>query len=349
MDFCWGSASISKLKTDLKNFFIIPASRKKHEHPVAPMLLLAFTCASAFAQPVVPSAAVEQFQQVIGSRVEAVTILGGDYGAAGGIYTFRGGEVANLSVAKVGGGGNIAEPRPLGESGLKWAPVLQGNLGHISAQNDFATGYLAGNKSVYDVLAVQAGGGARLYFTDHFSLAATLSGIYGHTENEFKAQNAVGDYIKSVASGTYVDWNLDTWSVEPALDLNYDLHWRRATFALSSCYNYFHTESFSSSSPVVGVDGDSHTWENKLDVDVSLGWKLFDRELHTGGFLSRTELFGNAAEGLNENHIYTVNGRFVMDLLGHAWKVRWLGVGYSYFWGDHFDGWSAGLDMRFKF
>jgi len=48
--------------------------------------------------------------------------------------------------------------------------------------------------------------------------------------------------------------------------------------------------------------------ENKLDVGVPLGWKLFDQELHTGGFFSRTELFGNAAEGLNENHIYTVNG-----------------------------------------
>jgi len=82
---------------------------------------------------------------------------------------------------------------------------------------------------------------------------------------------------------------------------------------------------------------------------VPLGWKLFDRELHTGGFFSRTELFGNAAEGLNENHIYTVNGRFVMDLLGKVWKVRWLGLGASYFFGDHFDGWSAGLDLRFQF
>ena len=313
-------------------------------------VVLIGAAAPAFAQlPVVPPAAVEQFQHVIGSRVEAVTILGGDYGAAGGIYTFRGGEVANLSVTKVGGGGIVAEPRPLGESGLRWAPVLQGNLGHISAQNEFATGYLQGNKSVYDVLAVQGGGGVRFFFTDHFSLAPTISGIYGHTENEFKPQNAVGEYVKSVASGTYVDWQMDTWSVQPSLELNYDFQWQRITFEFGSRYNFFHTESFNSSSSVVGVCGDSHTWENKLDVDVPLGWKLFDRELHTGGFFSRTELFGNAAEGLNENHIYTVNGRFVMDLLGKVWKVRWLGVGYSYFWGDHFGGWSAGLDMRFKF
>jgi hypothetical protein len=128
---------------------------KRNALQFASVAWLAFAAAAYSAQPVVPPQAIQQFQDVIGSRVEAVTILGGDYGAAGGIYTFRGGEIANLSIAKIGGGGNIAEPRPLGESGMKWAPVVQGNLGHLSAQNEFANGYLVGNKSVYDVLAVQ--------------------------------------------------------------------------------------------------------------------------------------------------------------------------------------------------
>jgi hypothetical protein len=311
--------------------------------------VLVFASRSVYAQPVVPPQAVQQFESVIGDRVEAVTILGGDYGAAGGIYTFRGGDVANVSLSKLGSGGNIAEPRPLGGTALKWAPVLQGNLGHISAINEFRAGYLRGNESVYDVLAVQGGGGARFYFTDHLSLAPTISGIYGHTENEFKARNAVGDAVKAAASGTYVDWEIDTWSVAPSLDLRYEWRCGRSTFEFGSRYNFFHTESFDSSSPVVNVRGDSHTWENKLDVDVPLGWKVFGRELHTGGFLARTELFGGAAEGLNADHLYTVNGRFVVDLLGKVWKVRWLGVGASYIFGEHAAGWTAGVDLRFQF
>lgn len=302
-----------------------------------------------FAQPAVPPEAIEQFQHVIGNRVEAVTILGGDYGAAGGIYTFRGGEVANLSIAKVGGGGIVADPRALGESGIKWAPVVQGNIGQVSAVNQFRNGYLQGNKSAYDVFALQVGGGARLFFNDHLSLAPAISGIYGHTENEFHALNAVGNAVKAAATGTFVDWNLDTWSVAPSLDFRYEWLWGRTAFEFSSRYNYFYTESFESSSPAVSVSGSSHTWENKMDVDVPLGWKLFGRELHTGGFLARTELFGGAAEGLNETHIYTVNGRFVMDLLEKLWKVRWLGVGASYFFGDHMAGWSAGVDVNFQF
>ena len=135
----------------------------------------------------------------------------------------------------------------------------------------------------------------------------------------------------------------------PSLDAQYEWDVGRATFEFTSRYNFFYTESFNSSSPVVSVSGDSHTWENKLDVDVPLGWKVLDREFHAGGFFARTELFGGAADGLNENHVYTLNGRFVLDVLGRVWKVRWIGAGYSYFWGDNFGGWSAGVDMRFQF
>ena len=295
-------------------------------------VLSAVVCLSAPAQqPVVPSQAIDQFQQVVGNRAEAAIILGGDYGAAGGIYSFRGGKVAELSVSKLGGGGDIRSPRSLGLGGIEWAPVLQGN------------------RLVYDVLAVQGGAGARFYLNDHFSLAPTISGIYGHTENNFKAQNALGETVKAAASGTFVDWTIDSWSVQPALDVDYEWLWGRTTFEFSSRYNYFHTESFNSTSPVASVNGDSHTWENKLDVDVPLGWKILGGELHTGGFFARTEMFGGIAAGLNADHSYTVNGRFVLELLGKLWKVRWLGLGASYFFSDNFSGWSAGLDLRFKF
>ena len=61
-----------------------------------------------------------------------------------------------------------------------------------------------------------------------------------------------------------------------------------------------------------------------------LGLMLFKRELHTGGFFSITELFGNAADGMSENRIYTVNGRLVLDLLGKIYKTRWVSVGSSF-------------------
>jgi hypothetical protein len=303
----------------------------------------------ALAQPTLPPEALHRFEQAIGNRVEAVSILGGDYAAAGGIYTFRGGSLADLSISKIGGGGEVASPKPMGLGALRWAPVLQGNVGMVSALNTFQTGYAAGNQMKYDTFAAAAGAGIAVYFTDHLSLSPTISGMYGRVENSFISHNANGDQIEAVGSGTVVDWTLDTWSVVPGLELDYQWAWRRTIFEFSSRANFFHTESFESSSPFVGVNGDSTTWENKLDADVPLGLKILGGELHTGGFASRTELFGHAASGLDTHYLYTANGRLVLDFLGKLWAVRWLGLGVSYFWGEDFSGWSAGVDLRLKF
>ena len=52
-----------------------------------------------------------------------------------------------------------------------------------------------------------------------------------------------------------------------------------------------------------------------------------------GGFLTRTELSGGAAGGLNSNYAYTANVRLVLDFTGKLWKTRLLGIGASYFRG----------------
>lgn len=297
----------------------------------------------------IPAPALLQLRDTVGARVEAVTVLGGDYGAAGGIYTFRGGTLANLSVSKLGGAGEVAEPKPLGESGVKWAPVLQGNIGNIDARNEINRQFLQGNVMSYDILAAQVGGGARFHFNDHFSLAPTISGMYGHTENDLVAKTANGHLVEQLGRGRLVNWTVDTWSVSPGIDGKYEWNWGRTRWEFTSRYTFYHTESFQSSTPFVSIDGDSHTWENKLDVDVPLGWKLFGRELHTGGFFARTELFDGIAEGLREDHIYTANGRLVFDFTEKFEFVRWLGFGASYFFADQVSGWSAGVDICFEF
>jgi hypothetical protein len=308
---------------------------------------LALLTSPALAQEVPPQA-IEQLRHVVGDRVEAVTILGADDGAARGIYSFSGGILADLDITKLGGRGDVAQPRPLGSGGMRWAPVLLGNVGWISADNEFPDGYLKGNRVLYKTFAVQVGGGVRFYLTDHASLAPVVGGIYGHTENDFKAENGVGEMFETAAAGRYVDWQTDTWSVAPAVEFRYEWTRGRVRLEFTSRYSYFHTESFNSSSSFIHVDGDSHTWQNRLGVEAPLGLHLFGREVESGGFLTRTELSGGAAGGLNANYAWTANGRLVLDFTGKLWKTRWLGIGASYFRGAHFSGWSAGLDLRFQ-
>src|SRR5262245_50270746 len=101
----------------------------------------------------VPPQAVAQLKSVISARVEAGTVLGGDESAAGGIYTFRGGTAAELGVSKIGGGGEVAAPMPLGN--LEWAPILLGNIGNMNAENRYMSGYLVGNGMNFDTFGLQ--------------------------------------------------------------------------------------------------------------------------------------------------------------------------------------------------
>ncbi len=313
------------------------------------LLILLSSAICAYAQPVPPDDIIDQLEHVTEQRIEAVTILGGDNGAVGGFYKFKTNDDIDLNITKLGGCGTVAPPRPLGLDNIKWAPVLKGNLGYMTANYSYNSGYLEGNSNYYDNYFAELGAGARFYFTEHLSTAPVVSFIYGHTDNNFKPSNSLGNEFKTFFSGKLMDWEMDTWTFVPSLDIKYTFNLKRTSFEFYSRYNFFHTEDFRSSSPDLKINGNSQTWENKLNVDVPLGVKLLKRELHTGGFIAATGLFGDASEGFHENFIYTVNGRLVLDMMGILWKTRWIGVGASYFWGDYFSGWAAGADLRLQF
>lgn len=304
---------------------------------------------SLYALPDPSPEIIDQLEQATEQRIEAVTILGGDNGAVGGFYEFKTNDNIDLRITKLGGCGTVAHPRALGSGSIKWAPILKGNLGYMTANYNYKSGYLEGNSNYYDNYFAELGAGARFYFTEHLSTAPVISFIYGHTDNKFKPGNSLGDEFKAVFSGTLVDWEMDTWTLVPSLDIKYTFNLKRTSFEFYSRYNFFHTEDFRSSSPDLKVNGNSQTWENKLDVDMPIGIKLMNRELHTGGFVAATGLFGDASDGFHENLIYTVNGRIVLDMLGKLWKTRWVGIGASYFWGEYFSGWAAGADLKLQF
>jgi hypothetical protein len=104
----------------------------------------------------------------------------------------------------------------------------------------------------------------------------------------------------------------------------------------------------------MNINSDSETWVNKLDVDVPIGVTLLNREVHVGGYYSWTGFYGDLREGFSESqlelkYVNEIHGRVVLDFLNKLWRVKWLGVGGSYFWGDQFTGWSVGVDVAFKF
>jgi hypothetical protein len=298
-------------------------------------------------------AEANSIRSTIGDRVEALTILGCDFGLAGGTYRFTGNNDGEVHVSKFGGDGDVGDPRKLGKLGnldIAWQPRLQGSLGYVDAASHLHSGPLNGGTNEFEAFAIQFGAGARFWLTDRFSLAPSLMGMYGRTSSEYTASTAVmqANLARADRMGL-IGWSEDTWTVRPALNIQYLFTWDRTIFTLSADPTFFHTESFISSNSEDAVNGNSGSLTDKIDVDVPLGTHVYGYELHTGGFFSRTELFGDLKDGLDTQHLYEIHGRLVLDVLNHLWKAHWVGIGGSYLWGTNFSGWTVGADLSFRF
>jgi hypothetical protein len=319
-------------------------------------LPLAFLAVEAKAKAQITPDQVREIRASIADRIEALTILGGDFGFSGATLSLSGqvfpGERANerLSGTKFGGAGDIADPKPLGFGGISWQGRLQGNMGHLDWTDDLHSSLLDGDRSKFTANAIEFGGGARFWFTDSLSIAPTLMAMYGHVSNAYYARSSFAQTnFNDLRDLGLVNWRVDVWSIRPALNVQYLVSFERAVVTLSSDLTYFHTHAFNRSNSYVAAGGDSGFITNKADLDVPLGVVIAGHELHTGGYISRTDLLGHLESGLDVQHLNEIHGRVVLDYLNQLWKVEWLGFGASYIWGTDAHGWAAGVDVKFKF
>jgi hypothetical protein len=297
-----------------------------------------------------------QIRNAIGSRIEALTILGGDYGIAAADFRSTGkiqfGESADatVTVTKLGGSGDIGDPQPLGSFPIGWQPHVQGNMGYLDGTQHLHTGLLDGDVTQIKTYGIEFGGGARFWVNDRLSFAPTLTGLFGRTSETYTANSAfMRANLETARQLGLVDWTVHTWTVIPAVDIQYLIPMDRTIITLSSTPAYYHTESFESTSANLNVNGDSGTWANMIDVDIPMGVELFGHELRTGGYYRWTGLYGGLRSGLHESNLNEIHGRVVLDFLNQLWKVQWIGIGGSYIKGPDITGWTVGADVVFRF
>jgi len=318
-------------------------------------LLLITALPNATQAQISPSQAT-LLQNAIGARVDALTILGGDFGISDGNFHSTGalgpgaGADVDTGVTKLGGDGDVGDPRRLGNLNIGWQPRLQGNMGYLESMNHIHASALAGDTSEFRTFAIEFGGGARFWISQNFSLAPTIMVLYGRTDDTYSAQSAFGrQSLPDLQRLGLVDWSVDTWTLRPALNAQYIIAVGRAFGALSSDVTGFYTHGCDRANIHVRVGGNSGFVTNKIDLDIPLDVALYGHELRSGGYLSRTELFGDLKTGLAVQHLDEVHARVVMDFLNQLWKLQWLGVGASYLWGTNISGWTVGADVAFRF
>jgi len=332
-----------------------PARSHLHRSAAIVLALLILFPRAASCQ-ITPSQAAE-IRAGIENRIEALTILGGDFGLSAASFSSDGNQQPGRAsthvksdVTKGGGAGDVGDPRPLGLLNIGWQPTIQGDIGYLESENLPREGLRASDRSVFRTWALEFGLGARLWLTDRFSVAPTMSGLFGHTANAYTANSPFVKANKALATQLgLINWSIDTWTLRPAINSQDIIPWHRSLITLSSDLTYFYTEDFGSSNPNVHISGDSGSLINKIDWDVPLGVELGGHELRSGGYLSRTEMYGDLRTGLDVHHLNEIHGRLVADFLNQLWKVQWIGVGASYLWGPNITGWTVGADVAFRF
>ena len=317
--------------------------------------VLALGVAALFSLPA-PSGAVDlavysdQFRKLATARSETLAIMGGDDGISGGTYRFYD-DGTRMSITKLGGTGTLGGPNRLGNGDMTWQPLLGGSIGYISGDNSFNNNpVLTGNKEKFATFAVGLASGVKLNLTKELSLGPSLGLIYAHSDSTFEPGTALGVHLKQLYGGQLFDWNIDTLSLVPALDIQYEKPLSNdLKLALLSRFAWFNTWSIASSSNYLHGSGSSYDWENRVDLDLKLPLKLFGFPLHTGGFVALDVLGDDFRDTVGTNTMYTVNGRLVLGELTGLWKLNWLGLGVSYIAAKSFYGYSVGLDARLKF
>ena len=300
---------------------------------------------TAWAQ--VPPGAVQQLDTAIGQRVEATAVLGTQSIAsrAGLGWSLNG---ADGSIFKIPWETELQDPQLLGDSGLLWAPVFEGGVGYGGFVNHFNNNVLAGNESDFSTVALSLGVGPRFYFGDSgFSVLPAFSLLYAYTDNDFDANNALGQQV--AADGRYVNWNVQTLSLVPSFEFQYKKTFGRWTPKFTSAFAYYNTQPISRSTDALSFRSDSTVWANKLDLDYLTAWKLLDCPVHFGGDVSRTDLYQGLQGALGTDHYYETDGRVTFDVLGRLWKVKSVGLSGGYFWCGAFNGYSVGLEGSMKF
>ncbi len=124
-----------------------------------------------------------------------------------------------------------------------------------------------------------------------------------------------------------INWSADTITLVPGIEARYRHLFGPVQLTVTSRFKYFHTQPIERSTTALSFESTSQWWLNEVDVEWRMPLYLWGRQLRTGAYVSRSELFGGVEETFKTNYLYQAGGRFVMDIQGLLWHVEYCGRG----------------------
>lgn len=291
---------------------------------------------------------VKELNAHVGQIASTIAILDTQGAVSSGVFGWHANE-AEADISNMPWQMELFDPKPLGDSGLEWAPVFQGGIGYGEFTNRFRHSDLKGNESIYKTWGLSLGGGPRFYVGHGFSVLPAFELMGAYTKNHFRAINPYGKMVAEAAENYRLKWDVYTLTYIPSFELRYCKTFGRWTPEITSVAVYYHTIPVKRSTKQLDFKTDSVAWTNKLDLDYRTDWKIVDCPVHFGVVTSRTELYQDLETALNSDYYYYFGGRITLKLLGKFWFLEDVGFSGGYFLGKDFDGYSYGVEGNLKF
>jgi hypothetical protein len=303
-------------------------------------VLLACASRDASAQ----STAKERLREAMGSNIETFSILGSDRSMSSGSYESKLFPESTLDITRLPIRWESNSRYDI--LGLDVAPVFRTGLAWGEADRTFRTDPLFGDRVTYESLIFNLGLGGRVHLTDNFSITPSFDIVYGQTEQAFTARSDAGRVLDRDYSGELVNWDSDSLTYAPKLDIEYQKTFGAVDFHYTLSLGYYETDVISGDGD---FESDSTTIANTIGVEVPLGFSLFEWPLRSEIDFTRIDSSGGIENSLRTDSFYQANVSLITRETKRFPLLTKIGIDGGYTWADSFDGYSFGITGTFDF
>jgi hypothetical protein len=228
------------------------------------------------------------------------------------------------------------------------APFITGSVGYFEDTETSALGDPP-DESRFKAVTLSLGGGVKLELMKKtLWLTPEIDLIYGRTWNEHDYNSELSrDFFKPLLEGIAYNWQVDTLSFAPSLQLIFEYPVRMVTLGFDTKFTYLNLRTVKEDYPEHEVKSDSTLWKNRLRLEFPLGFSVFNMPLSLRGDFSRVELGGDVAQPLKESHFYELGTELAFDTSRNLKWLSSLSTGVAYTFSERITGWSFRLGYKF--
>jgi hypothetical protein len=228
------------------------------------------------------------------------------------------------------------------------APFITGSLGYFEDNEKVLLGDPP-DESRFKALSISLGGGIKLEVIEKYLwLIPEIDLIYGRTWNDHEYKSELSkNLFKPLLDGILFNWQIDTFTYAPALQLAFEYPVRVITLGFDTKLTYLNIRTVKEDYPEQAVKSDSTLWRNRVRLELPIGVSVFNMPLSLRGDFSRVEFGGDVARPLKESYFYEVGAELAFDT---SRNVKWLNsvsIGAGYTFSERITGWSLRLGYKF--